>query len=195
MQRSYLRESRCGTDSRKFFKHSLYAIVFLWQALNSWAGHEEHTCMTMHGGKSCIDAIWMRRGQADPIARRTKTSPLCPLLAIQSACTHLPLSGSIPRLWKCWAKPPASHTPVHGINVEQLNQSARVKDPSWQHFMQHAQEALASFQVLDMNEMTARIRQLCCQFFPSYPSRKTSVHQDADLTKLRMSKWKLWKEL
>ena len=164
-------------------------------ALNSWAGNNEHTCMTMHGGKSCIDAIWMRRSQADPIARKTRTTPLCPLLAIQSACTHLPLSGSIPRLWKCWEKSPASPPSVHGINVEQLNQSARVNDPSWQKFLHHAQEALASFQVLNVNELTARIRQLCCQFFPSNPSRKTPIHQDADLTKLRMSKWKLWKEL
>ena len=37
-------------------------------ALNSWQGKDAHTCVTMHGGKSCIDAVWTRRCLADPNA-------------------------------------------------------------------------------------------------------------------------------
>ena len=164
-------------------------------ALNSWVGHQETTCQTMHGGSSFIDVLWTRRAQADSQSRTSHALKTCPLLACQSACYHYPLSGSIPKIWKCWARASTEVSHLPRIDVDSLLAGARSQSSTWLTLTHCVQEALASYTVQQMSDVTSKVRQLCCQYFPMHPAQKTSLHEESGLRDLRSDKWRLWREL
>ena len=172
------------------------AELFDLCALNSWQGKDAHTCVTMHGGSSCIDAVWTRRCLADSEARCTKTSPNCPLLFPLGACYHYPLIGSMPKLWQCWKR--SSHRDPalrSGIDMEQLCKEAREQTSRWLRLHHSVQEALNSYLVFDVSAVSAEVAKLCSQAYPQHLVSRKAPFQDSSLTQIRSSKWKLWKEL
>ena len=166
-------------------------------ALNSWQGHDVHTCLTMHGGASCIDAVWTRRLQADSLAKCACVSPSFPLLSRVSACYHLPVSGSIPCLWQCWKqrRRTSSEGVTQHIDIEQLCREAKACSERWQRLCFSVQEALDTYMVLDIEAVTAQVSRLCSQAFPRTNSKHKAPFEDAMLSKMRKHKWQIWKEL
>ena len=186
---------KCSVESSKPDVLGDLAEVYNLCSLNSWAGHDEITCATVHGGGSCIDSIWTRLEQADPLARQMGVVKSCPLLACQSACIHYPLTGTIPKLWKCWDRTPKPKSSQSRIDIEALCDSARVKNSAWTSLVARIQEALPSYTVMQMDALTTKVCQLCCEMFPVHLSQRQDHHQDSGLRGLRHEKWQLWREI
>ena len=159
-------------------------------ALNSWQGKDAHTCVTIHGGKSCIDAVWTRRCLADPEARCTHTVPKCPLLAQVSACFHLPLSGSFPRLNQSWKHQARESRLRSGIDMDQLCMAAREQRPVWLRLIQSVQEVLDSYITMDIDAVAAQVAKLCTRAFPYNKVTRSAPCKDQKLTSLRTTNGK-----
>ena len=164
-------------------------------ALNSWTGTNSYTCKTIHGGASCIDAVWTRRCQADPLAKQVLVDHKCPLLASSSACFHVPLSGSIPCLWQCWKHQRQQEQNRNLIDVDLLCQEARACSPRWMQLLLSIQDLLNNYLELDVANLNAKVSSLCACAYPKQVLARRAPATDDRLQSLRNHKWKLWREL
>ena len=173
---------------------SLMALFDLC-VLNSWAGSKTYTFRTSNGGFSAIDYVAVRREHADPQAKKSVVDLRSVLVDPGAAGIHYPILGSVPALWRGWARHDAKDRDT-GLDLQQLRHDCTKMTGRWPALhacLQEVAEHLPRYSATELNQQALS----ACKTLYSQPPRDRGArhHEDLSLSKMRDRQWLIRREL